>query len=441
MSENIFPKHGKTIIIDNKREEVKLVEQLLTKNGIPYIYYDFDELMSFKDEMSKVDGIRLVFLDIRLQDGNEDETNILSVLANTIDSVIGVNNGPYTIVLWTNEFHQKGKVENYLLKHLNDDETTKPTYVCALDKKDFNADQTTLFDAVRKELDKNKPLEFLTALETLTMEVPSNLLNMLLQVEQNGQDASYINKLLMLLASVESKEELNGVKATKNILTVVSYLVKDRYMHLVLNDDYIKEVSNYFEIEDDHKSLDISVEVKAKINSAFNINMYGNETDKIPGKVYKTNGMEELDAFDQSTFGKAKPSSVKKGNKIVNCCPELIKVDITPYCDYAQDKAHISTYAYGYLINIEKFKDEKGNQEWCDLKYSSLLTSKGSVYSTPCFIKNDNLFILLINTKWIRYEEYKEDKDNYLFRLNEALTCDIRKTAADNLARVGIPSV
>lgn len=440
MSKNIFPKHGKIIIIDNKREEVKLVEQLLTKNGIPYIYYDFDELMSFKDEIKKVDGIRLVFLDIRLQDGNEGETNINSVLANTIESVIGVENGPYTIVLWTNEFHLKDKVETYLLNNLKDDETTKPTYVCALDKKDFNEDQTTLFNEVSKELDKNKPLEFLTALETLTMEVPSNLLNMILQVAKNGQDANYINKLLMLLASVESKEDLDSVKATKNILTVISYLVKDRYMHLVSDDDYIKKVSNFFEIIHDQKSLDISVEVKAKINSAFNLNTYGNETDKMPGKVYKINGIEDLVAFEKSTFGKDKPDSVKKNNKTANIHPELIKVDITPYCDYAQDKAHVSTYVYGYLIYIDKVNEKNENQKWYDLDYSKL-SNKPSVYSTPCFINNDKLFILLINTKWIKYEEYKVDKDNYLFRLNEALTCDIRKTAADNLARVGIPSV
>ena len=37
-----------------------------------------------------------------LEDGNEEAKNIYSVLASTIETIIGVNNGPYTIVLWTN---------------------------------------------------------------------------------------------------------------------------------------------------------------------------------------------------------------------------------------------------------------------------------------------------------------------------------------------------
>lgn len=70
-----------------------------------------------------------------------------------------------------------------------------------------------------------------------------------------------------------------------------------------------------------------------------------------------------------------------------------------------------------------------------------MLSDAGGVYFTPYFLNGDDLCMLLVNTKWIRFEKFETDKDNYLFRLNEALTSDIRKAAADNIARVGIPSV
>lgn len=176
--------------------------------------------------------------------------------------------------------------------------------------------------------------------------------------------------------------------------------------------------------------------------AAFNINTHGSENEKLPGKVYKTNQIDDLDSFDKSTFGKkGKQLVLTKKDKKVVVVYDLIKVDITPGCDYAQDKAFISTYAYGYLIHIYKFEDEKGNKEWLEWKYAGMISDAGGVYFTPYFLNGDELCMLLVNTKWIRFEKYEVNEDNYLFRLNDSLTSDIRKSASDNIARVGIPCV
>lgn len=186
----------------------------------------------------------------------------------------------------------------------------------------------------------------------------------------------------------------------------------------------------------------VSIEVKARLNTAFNINTHGSENEKLPGKVYKTNQIDDLDSFDKSTFGKkGKQLVLTKKDKKVVVVYDLIKVDITPGCDYAQDKAFISTYAYGYLIHIYKFEDEKGNKEWLEWKYAGMISDAGGVYFTPYFLNGDELCMLLVNTKWIRFEKYEVNEDNYLFRLNDSLTSDIRKSASDNIARVGIPCV
>lgn len=317
MTSNVLPRFGKVAIVDNKHQEVEVVEQLLTANGIPYVYYDYGKLIN-EGEINKIDGIRLVFLDIRLEDGNEEAKNIYSVLASTIETIIGVNNGPYTIVLWTNEYQLKDEVEDFLISEL---------------------------------------AEYMDVLPTFD---PNN----------------------------------------------------------------------------------VSIEVKARLNTAFNINTHGSENEKLPGKVYKTNQIDDLDSFDKSTFGKkGKQLVLTKKDKKVVVVYDLIKVDITPGCDYAQDKAFISTYAYGYLIHIYKFEDEKGNKEWLEWKYAGMISDAGGVYFTPYFLNGDELCMLLVNTKWIRFEKYEVNEDNYLFRLNDSLTSDIRKSASDNIARVGIPCV
>lgn len=204
-----------------------------------------------------------------------------------------------------------------------------------------------------------------------------------------------------------------------------------------------KDVGKYMDFK--KRTFDpnnVSIEVKARLNTAFNINTHGSENEKLPGKVYKTNQIDDLDSFDKSTFGKkGKQLVLTKKDKKVVVVYDLIKVDITPGCDYAQDKAFISTYAYGYLIHIYKFEDEKGNKEWLEWKYAGMISDAGGVYFTPYFLNGDELCMLLVNTKWIRFEKYEVNEDNYLFRLNDSLTSDIRKSASDNIARVGIPCV
>ncbi len=440
MTSNVLPRFGKVAIIDNVHAEVEIVEQLLTKHGIPYVYYDYNKLIT-DHEINKIEGIRLVFLDIRLEDGNEENKNIYSVLALTIESVIATNNGPYTVVLWTNEYHLKNEVEKFLLERLSDEDTTKPTYICALDKKDFHENPETLFGKISDELNKNRPLEFLTTLESMTMDTPIRLLKMLLSETGNGVDAIDINQLLMLLASVGSTDEINSVKATRNILTVIADLVKDSCLELTSSNDRISELARFMDIIKDFKSQNVPIEVKARINAALNVNMHGSENEKLPGKVYKTDQIEDLEAFDNSTFGKKGKHPISKNDKILVDTYELIKVDITPGCDYAQDKAFISTYVYGYLIHINKVEDKNGNKEWMNLEYNKKISEVRSVYFTPCFLVGEDLCMLFVNTKWIRFEKYETNNENFLFRLNDALTSDIRKNAADNIARVGIPSV
>ena len=292
-------------VIDNPKDNffTDVTEVVKFINAIPYVYYDYGKLIN-EAEINKIDGIRLVFLDIRLEDGNEEAKNIYSVLASTIETIIGVNNGPYTIVLWTNEYQLKDEVEDFLMKRLSDEDTTRPTYICALDKKDFLEKPESLFGRVNDELNKNRPLEFLTTLESMTMEIPLSLLKMLLYETGNGIDPSSINKLLMLLASVESTDEIDNVKATKNILSVIADLVKDRYLDLTSNNNRISELAEYMDVLPTFDPNNVSIEVKARLNTAFNINTHGSENEKLPGKVYKTNQIDDLDSFDKSTFGK-----------------------------------------------------------------------------------------------------------------------------------------
>lgn len=312
MTSNVLPRFGKVAIVDNKHQEVEVVEQLLTANGIPYVYYDYGKLIN-EGEINKIDGIRLVFLDIRLEDGNEEAKNIYSVLASTIETIIGVNNGPYTIVLWTNEYQLKDEVEDFLMKRLSDEDTTRPTYICALDKKDFLEKPESLFGRVNDELNKNRPLEFLTTLESMTMEIPLSLLKMLLYETGNGIDPSSINKLLMLLASVESTDEIDNVKATKNILSVIADLVKDRYLDLTSNNNRISELAEYMDTME-QIAIHCKMMYEAGLISDYKAQYAGNSLYSFGVSNLTWEGYEYLDKIrDDSIWKKVKDVAKDKG--------------------------------------------------------------------------------------------------------------------------------
>ncbi len=91
MIQKILPKNGKVLIIDDKPEDVIPIQNILAENGIPYIFYDYTNLKEYN--VNKLDAVRMLFLDIRLEDGIQGTKNIATVLASTIEKVVKCKNG------------------------------------------------------------------------------------------------------------------------------------------------------------------------------------------------------------------------------------------------------------------------------------------------------------------------------------------------------------
>ena len=164
MMQRILPAYGKILIIDDNYKEVVPIQNILAENGIPYIFYDYSILKEV--DIRKIEAVRMVFLDIRLEDGIQGAKNIATVLATVIEKVIEKENGPYSIVLWTNEIALKDEIQEYLLSYLSTEETTLPTYICALDKKEFvSTPQKTLIESLSTQLEGQNMMNFLTVWE------------------------------------------------------------------------------------------------------------------------------------------------------------------------------------------------------------------------------------------------------------------------------------
>lgn len=95
----ILPENGSVVIIDDQPQEAIPLIQALSKHGISATYY---KGYNKEDLPTKnLQSVRLVILDLQLFSGVNDSRTIATNLVKILQQVIGENNGPYILLLWS----------------------------------------------------------------------------------------------------------------------------------------------------------------------------------------------------------------------------------------------------------------------------------------------------------------------------------------------------
>lgn len=451
MIQKILPKNGKVLIVDDKYEDVKLIQNILARNGIPYIFYDYTV---FKDrEIAKLDTVRMIFLDIRLEDGTQEPKNLATILASVIEKIVAPQNGPYVLVLWTNEIALKDQLQEYLFEYLDPEDTTLPTYICALDKKDFiSKPEEILVDQMVDQLRGNDMMNFLIEWENASDSVCASMIKLMLYGLQTEMDSTSIEKILIQLACMENSRVRDRKIATRNVIQFLVELIRNRYLDIMSQEELISSLSEYwtFKFDDEevinkiHKEMPIGQ--KASMNTILNLNTYDLPTRNLPGKVYildeHTTEFSSQD-FRISTLGGtwSQNNGLKFGGTEIILTIVPVEVDITPNCDYAQNKNHMLRTVFGYMIEIPKINID-GKEEWINKEYTKKIRAKVPneyVYVTPEFIIEEKLCVFVFNTKYLAIEKKNYcEKYEYLLRFNNEIINEIRKKAGEVISRLGI---
>ena len=213
-------------------------------------------------------------------------------MAAVIEKVIQPKNGPYAVVLWTNEIALKEEIQGYLLSYLSTEETTLPTYICALDKKEFVAKpKEMLTESLSLQLQEQKMMNFLTEWENQSISISSNMVRLLLYGLHTQMDDESIQKIFIQMATLENSEVKNKLEATRNILQILVEFLRDRYLEIMSNPKLIKDFSEYWDFDFNNEceikriQENTSIEQKACINSLLNINTYDSKDRQLPGKI------------------------------------------------------------------------------------------------------------------------------------------------------------
>lgn len=135
---------------------------------------------------------------------------------------------------------------------------------------------------------------------------------------------------------------------------------------------------------------------------------------KKPGGIYEVDDNELLKNICKSTLkGEYKLSDI-----------ELIKLDISSACDYAQDKLKRSRILFGILIKEEYFDSVQETED---------------IYKTPQLETNNEKFKILLNFHYVGNEDYSEIENGKIkFSFRELILTEIKHKLATYISRIGI---
>lgn len=430
-----FPKNARVAVVDNEPKEVADLLSVLAKEGVSTLFYKGPS--AFPD--NPLIGIRLLFLDLELaglEDAN-DKTKASAAAAN-LKKLIGPDNGPLLVVLWTNHAEVAALANQYMLKAVK-----LPLFVVSIDKADCMEGKAFVAEKIQHQIG-----------EVLTQS-SGDCLGLYVDWENAVFDSTV--KLSARLSSVADGDgdkwseimsrafyKLYKAECGKNALqTVQEQFVSSCHLYnsgLISNLDGAVAgmrlgVSSKFRLKDLPLETNEEETLTSKLN-AFLFYESMAHASVLPGDVYavrqgRDENVDLLKAVlrDFSAGCDVLDALVQSENII------LCKVIITPPCDFAQNKklkasenCKFDRYAWAVLV--------------CgDVRTRLSPRGDGAYGCLAGFEFKNKTYDLLVDLYALGTEVINTSTMDWLFTLKALPLADIQSKAANQLNRIGIVSV
>ena len=416
-----LPKSGRVVIIDDKFEEALPLIHILSKDRVAVTFFSgrIEELPPepFRD-------VRVVFLDVVLEEvQGQDNKTIVSKLIGVTRKIVSRENGPFILVIWTK--HPE------LIKGLQKTLKEEGFYILIVDLEKHKffewKDGKWLFsedkiEELHKEIeDKVNRIDIFRVFvdwENLAHDAASITVNEVSKLaEYNDQWNREIKKIFYNLAKAwagKNIENMENKERIKSALYVFHQVFADIFERK-LQDKELKDIV----LEEG----DISDETKGKINSR--IILAAEEREIYPGNVYEDEPMER-----EFIKGILNENIEDRLNSIIqNSIP--VFVDVTPVCDFVQQKIRMSRMVKGALIPGSINSDEN---IWKKIKKNAAF-----IYVSPVIhYKGENYKMVLDFRYFTSREPDKLDSGKILFRIRKEMLSDIQIRLSSHVNRVGV---
>lgn len=399
-----LPLNGKVVVVDDNINEALPLISVLSKQGVPVHYFDgeYDNLPE-----NPIHGARIIFLDIELNTGGQDNKSKAAKVINVITKLVGPSPNPYVIIAWTKhpevvELIEKGLSEAKPILIL-----TIEKYQCKDDEGNFELEK--IKEVIEAKLDNFGCFHLFISWENSATHSASNTVNNAFSFFP--LDDEWDNKMqnvIYNLAKAYSGKQLAEDFVLSSLMTFNSVFLDTLERNIQKNiQDFTKVGTLKFE---DKSRLDASI--MAKINSTILLSPV-DDISVVPGNIYFSSNII-IDSKD--IFG-AKYEGTHQN----------VLIEVSPTCDYAQQKWRLSRVLPGLL---------------CTNSEVSKIIKTDYIIKTPLLNINNGEYHFVFDLRLLDTMEFAElEKLTLVSRLRHMLLVDIQSCVAKHVSRPGYLSL
>ncbi|RJG23744.1 hypothetical protein [Paenibacillus thiaminolyticus] len=398
------PTTGRVVIIDDSHEEALPLIHLLSHHGISSRYYNGDpDLLP----LQPLEGVRIVFLDIEIGTYGQDNKSKVSKILGVLNRVIGASSTPFIIIAWTKHTELLEEVISKLpvppLKTLNMEK---------IDCKDQEGNyRIDLISAKLTDIMQDiGSFQALLLWEEIIHQAANLTINDSYQLS-NPQGNEWDENMQNILYNLAKAQQ--GTQLKEHVLGPALRAFTGIYF------DYIEKSLLNNSLLEDNAGLNfknknrLSPEVMSSINSKLLFSKVESR-EVTPGNVY-INDRTKLDLSLLVT----KFEEIKAEWDT----PQFIILEVTPTCDYAQDKWQLSRMLPGVFV---------------PLKYLKNVKRADYVFISQLIQFNRDIGSLVFDLRYLTTRNFEDvAKMLPLFRIRHPFLVDIQSKVAGHIARPG----
>lgn len=429
----ILPKNGRIVIVDDNINEVKPLMRILSKRRIPFNYYSGTDYTEFPENTDE-NKLRVLFLDLNIFELVKDPKNVISSIDGILRAIIPDNPNPYLLIIWSK---LEKEYKNVLEQHFIDKIPNKtPAKIIFLQKGEYfdwvDGNWQPQDDSVKRieekltdELQKISLLRNLIYWENIVHQKTSETVNEFSSFYPIDNDWDKNSKAIMysLAKAIIGKDDIGESTDEQKLATAFTNLSSFLFEKVEneIEDVGLDIISNVNENGVSIPNLIISA-INSKLHLSqklFTINKFEQ------GNLYFLPNQDDL--IERILWNKKFKQTIRQ--QILDSNPQLIQLDLTPVCDYFQDKEYVRTI-FGIILSNE-FYDNCHN--------------KGLIYyQTPSILIDDIETFVFLDFRFIRTftkEEIINRNITPSLKLRKEICTDIQSQLANQINRPGISNL
>lgn len=431
----MFKESNRIILIDDNTSDLEQLSKVFHDNGIGCRTFHYD---SFYDTPLK--GIKILFLDINLNGAQSDQQRN-STLRDALIHYVHEDNGPFVLVLWTNNTQWIDSFKDYANRSVDADLFKRfPYYLTNIDKNEFYDNQKNLEEKIKSIFNNtivSTLFDFEESLSNSASKTISQIINIIPKGESWGDDKTFHDNLQKVFSTIAvqaagyNNAKDNPDRAIKE--AVIPILAND-----FVQDNHVVWGGVLKDLKSSTKQNDISFPKdfnEAQLNSLFHINnSFVNKTDR--GSVcpilfdLNTSAFKDKFGYDFIDWFSCTFPNVTKDQRTQS---QLVCVEFSAACDYSQNKRRTNKYLLGEIMpssSLERIEESKNKGD-----YLLLLPYKFEINDEEKIIAFNLNFTFTVDPSAIQYTLGEP-----LFCFKKEIMDLIGNKYANHISRIGITS-